>query len=86
MNGVKRKGSPYKDLVGCVTERVKVDELFDLMREPKEGGTHDVFEEAGQGHHITARLGGCLCCSPNPRRVSKSSKNGRFQTSETCQS
>ena len=61
--GRRGRGS-YEDLVGCVAERVKVDELFDLAGETQESGNHDVFKELGQCHHVATGLDGFCCRGP----------------------
>lgn len=54
----------YQDHVCSVAESIKVDQLFDLSRQPKQSRVHDVGQEPSQGLHVIARLGGRV--EPHP--------------------
>lgn len=41
-----------------MTERIEVDELFNLCGQPQQGGVHDIRKEPSQGLHVIAGLDG----------------------------
>jgi len=47
-------GITYENCLSGMRESIEVDEIFDLTRETKQGGGHDVLEVVGQGLHIIA--------------------------------
>lgn len=41
-----------------MTERIKIDELFNLRGQTQQGGVHDIRKKSSQGLHVIAGLDG----------------------------
>ena len=55
-NGCGWCWTPYQDLVCCVAQCIKIDQLLDFSRQAKQRGVHDIGQVSGQRLHVIAWL------------------------------